>query len=289
MRHRSTKIRVFILIGVFLGVSSVYAEIIVLKSGQSIEGKIIEKADKYITIDSHGVPLQYFFDEIESIDGVKEISPSTEYSEKEKRDISDHIKIGVTGPKENVAYAILLNRGVDYLGKGDYDQAISEFTKAIEIDPSLPDAYSNRGDAYLHKANYDQAISDCTKAIAINPNFETAYLNRGVAYFYQRNYDQAISDLSKAIEINPNYDLAYSSRGGVYCEKANYDQAISDCTKAIAINPNNSQAYNNRGLTYYYKGEYHRAEEDVHKAELLGYKVNSNLIDNLKKAYRREN
>jgi hypothetical protein len=47
-----------------------YAETIILKSGKTIEGKLIEKTDKYIKIDFYGVPLTYYIDEIKSIDGV---------------------------------------------------------------------------------------------------------------------------------------------------------------------------------------------------------------------------
>ena len=48
-----------------------FAETIGLKSGKTVEGKLIEKTDKYIKIDFQGVPLTYFFDEIESIDAKK--------------------------------------------------------------------------------------------------------------------------------------------------------------------------------------------------------------------------
>ncbi|MDO8489205.1 MAG: hypothetical protein Q7S42_03735 [Candidatus Omnitrophota bacterium] len=50
---------------------SIFAETIILKSGKTVEGKIIEKTDKYIKIDFQSVPLTYFTDEIESIDGKK--------------------------------------------------------------------------------------------------------------------------------------------------------------------------------------------------------------------------
>jgi tetratricopeptide (TPR) repeat protein len=62
----------------------VLAETIVLKSGKSVEGKLIEKTDKYIKIDFMGVPLTYFFDEIESIDGKQVMNAKEEpYSRKE--------------------------------------------------------------------------------------------------------------------------------------------------------------------------------------------------------------
>lgn len=61
-------------IGLFLislsFLSFVFAETIVLKSGKKVEGKKIEQTDDYIRIDFYGVPLTYYFDEIESIDGV---------------------------------------------------------------------------------------------------------------------------------------------------------------------------------------------------------------------------
>ncbi|MDD5356047.1 MAG: hypothetical protein PHY56_05895, partial [Candidatus Omnitrophica bacterium] len=65
------KIAIFIFSIFFLAQTISYAETIVLKSGRTVEGNLIEKTDKYIKIDFQGVPLTYFFDEIESIDGEK--------------------------------------------------------------------------------------------------------------------------------------------------------------------------------------------------------------------------
>ena len=49
--------------------SFVFAETLVLKSGQRLEGKIIEKTDKYIKINFEGVTVNYDVDEIASIEG----------------------------------------------------------------------------------------------------------------------------------------------------------------------------------------------------------------------------
>ena len=68
------------IIGLFLVslsfLSLVFAETIVLKSGETVEGKKIEQTDNYIKIDFYGVPLTYFLDDIESIDGKKVMPPS---------------------------------------------------------------------------------------------------------------------------------------------------------------------------------------------------------------------
>ena len=80
------------------------------------------------------------------------------------------------------------NRGIAYVKKGQYDRAISDLNKAIEINPNLVEAYFLRGLAYRHRGQYDRAISDFTKAIEINPKFANAYYHRGVAHFWKIEY-----------------------------------------------------------------------------------------------------
>ncbi len=73
-----------------------FAETIILKSGQQIEGKILEKTDKYIKIDFQGVPITYYLDEITSIDEQIPKSPlKTEKGTKENSasESFDKIKI----------------------------------------------------------------------------------------------------------------------------------------------------------------------------------------------------
>ena len=102
-------------------------------------------------------------------------------------------------------------RGLQYLEKGQYDQAITEFTKAIKLEPKLAEVYYNRGVAYDEKGQDNQAISEYTKAIELNPKFAWAYYNRGNAYEEKGHYDQAIADYTKAIELNPRDAYAYNN------------------------------------------------------------------------------
>jgi tetratricopeptide (TPR) repeat protein len=100
-----------------------------------------------------------------------------------------------TGSMDAEAYN---NRGIAYGKKGQFDQAISDLTKALKINPRYARAYYNRGIAYGKKDQYDQAISDYTKALEINPRFAGAYYNRGIAYYYKREYDKSLEDVKKA-------------------------------------------------------------------------------------------
>jgi tetratricopeptide (TPR) repeat protein len=154
------------------------------------------------------------------------------------------------------------NRGLAYYSKGEYDRAISDYTRAIELFPQDFDAYFNRGLAHYGKGEYDRAISDYTQVIAINPADTQAYNNRGFLYYYKGEYDIAISDYTKAVDIDPGYTDAYYNRGLALYEKGDYDRASSDYSKVIELNPMDTDAYNNRGLIYYNRGQYDSALYD---------------------------
>ena len=55
-------------------------------------------------------------------------------------------------------------------------------------------AYNNRGSAFHYKGQYDRAISDYNKAIEIDPEYALAFFNRGVAYFKKGDCDKARED-----------------------------------------------------------------------------------------------
>lgn len=145
-----------------------------------------------------------------------------------------------------------------------------------------------KGVVYARKSQWDQAISDFNKALEINPGFAEAYISRGFAYRGKGQYDQAISDYNKALEINPRHAWVYYNRGLAYAYKGQDDQAISDYNKALEISPRLAVAYNNRAVAYYYKREYDRAWDDVYKAQALGFQVPPAFLDALRKASGRK-
>ena len=71
------------------------------------------------------------------------------------------------------------NSGIKRLEQGDYQGAIDDFTKAIEINPTLVAAYYNRAIARHQLQNYQRAIANFTKVIQFNPNDAKAYKERG--------------------------------------------------------------------------------------------------------------
>ena len=93
--------------------------------------------------------------------------------------------------------AIHLFKGLACALKGQWDEAIGEYDKAIEINPYVK-AYTGRGAVYAKKGQYDRAISDHTQAIEMNARYAKAYYNRAIACYYKGEYDKAWDDVYKA-------------------------------------------------------------------------------------------
>ncbi|MBI5294893.1 MAG: tetratricopeptide repeat protein [Chloroflexi bacterium] len=153
-------------------------------------------------------------------------------------------------------------RGNAHLGLNQFDLALADLSRAIQLDPQFSSAYTNRGLAHSFLLHYDLALDDYSKAIQLDPQNASAYNNRGSAYNSLEKYGLAIADLTKSIQIEPQDALHYNNRGGTYINMRQYDQAIADFTRAIQLDPKFALAYNNRGLGYSDTGQLELALAD---------------------------
>jgi tetratricopeptide (TPR) repeat protein len=141
----------------------------------------------------------------------------------------------------NKASAAADERAHSYYYKGDYDQAIVEFTEAIRIEPKNSDYYSNRGIAYYHKGSYDRAIADFTESLRLKTEYPSVdYYSRATAYYAKGNYDQAIADFTEAIRLWSEDSSYYYGRGAAYYRKGNYERAIADFDTKLRLDPSDA-------------------------------------------------
>jgi tetratricopeptide (TPR) repeat protein len=148
----------------------------------------------------------------------------------------------------------------------DFDGAIAEYTKAIEIKPDYAFAYNDRGVAKDGKGDVDGALADYSKAIDLKPDYELAYRNRALKKRQKRDLDGALADFNKAIELKPDYAVAYAGRGDVKGRKGDFDGAIADFDKAIELAKDDSDAYAGRGDAKRVKGDLEGALADFNQA-----------------------
>ena len=173
------------------------------------------------------------------------------------------------------------DRGYEKSKNGDYYGAISDFSKAIEINPYDDYAFYNRGWNKAKLKDYYGAISDYTKAIEIDPH-ESFYYNRGISKSKVEDYYGAISDYKKSIELNPQKLDAYNNIAYIKRNKEINDNygAIFYATKAIEIDPNYSIAFLNRGVAKENLGDMKGACDDWRKASSLGNEYPAEWVRN---------
>lgn len=158
----------------------------------------------------------------------------------------------------------------------DFDDAIQNFSKAIQIKPKYSDAYWGRGMARKMKFNYKEASEDLEKAIQLDPNNDEAYISLAQVKYHLTDYIKADFYYSLYLKKYPEDYDTYSDRAFVRMERLYLKEAIEDYTKAIELNPSKQyQDYLERGKAKYLIQDYYGSNIDFDKA----IEINPNSID----------
>ncbi len=154
------------------------------------------------------------------------------------------------------------NLGKKNIQRKEWDEAIINFGKALQINPNDAFAYENRGDCYFAKQEMKNAINDFSQLIKINPTNSTAYYNRGTVLRAQRAYEKAIVDYNESLRLNPKNALAYESLASIYSLLGNYDKSIRNWNEGLRLNPTNSTALAFRGWDYFMTSQFDLSVND---------------------------
>ena len=129
----------------------------------------------------------------------------------------------------------LYKRGVARSQLGDYQNAIIDYTKALEINPEWAEVLYHRGFASYKLQDYRSADLDYTKALLLDPYLVEVYYYRGLCRMKLRYIQAGMEDYTKALEIKPNFAHVYYQRGLVYIELKEQCLAILDFRKAAQL------------------------------------------------------
>jgi protein O-mannosyl-transferase len=182
--------------------------------------------------------------------------------------INDFNKSIELDPADAHAYNL---RGMVFMNNNRNEDAVNDFNKAIQLDPGNADTYVNRGWVFMNEGRNNEAIEDYNKAIKLDPDYEVAYNNRGIYFINENRNNEAIKDFDKAIELNPSYAEAYYDRANVSMLVKRYEEAAGFYTKAITFREHYAEAYYYRGFAEFYSGKKDAACKDLKQAASLGY------------------
>jgi RNA polymerase sigma factor (sigma-70 family) len=179
-----------------------------------------------------------------------------------------------------------LKRSYEHGAKHEFEAELDDLNHAIELDPTLAQAYRERAGLYSRlpedRGGEKQAIADYSYFLKLKPNDVGSLLMRADSYEKSREYDKSIADYTAVIEsINQNtadfsnvymgnntdksywIASAYTMRAQIYkVDKHDYSNAIADYTATIQLNPISPNSYRSRGECYEAIGETAKAQQD---------------------------
>jgi tetratricopeptide (TPR) repeat protein len=133
--------------------------------------------------------------------------------------------------------AVLFFKGIECGHQWQFSEEIDRINRAIEKDMNYAPFYFYRGNAFSTVGMLDSAISDFTKAAELNPACAEAFNCRGVAYYNKGYFEEAISDFNRVIELNPDYFIAHFNKAHCYEKSGQIQEAISAFKMVIESTP----------------------------------------------------
>jgi tetratricopeptide (TPR) repeat protein len=201
--------------------------------------------------------------------------------------------------------------GVDvYLRAGQefkdqkYEQAVSDYSLVILLNPTFTDPYLQRALSYIQLKNNDSALvdlnhliklanvdaasksqaymaraeisrdandipsalADYSASIRLAPDGAQSYYERGQIYMAQQEFDKALKDMNQVASIAPKFATTYYYLGVLNSQAKQYADAIKNFDTYIKATPDNYQAYAGRADAYIQQEQYQQALPDLNQA-----------------------
>lgn len=152
------------------------------------------------------------------------------------------------------------NSGIDKTNKADFRGALEDFNKSIELNPDWALTYFSKAIVFHNLRRLEDAYENYTKAIELDNKMIDAYYNRAHVLLIEKEISEndikkALSDLEKSIELDNKFVDAIYYAAVVKMKLKDYKGAVEELDKVLKIEPEaiNSRALKKLILTKYLK------------------------------------
>ncbi|MGL5062809.1 MAG: tetratricopeptide repeat protein, partial [Microcoleus sp.] len=182
--------------------------------------------------------------------------------------------------------------------QGNLSQAKQWYTKALELQPNLPEVYTNLSVLYAQEKNWEMALlchqklsavppqnpvnhqnnnNNVQNVLALNPDDIEVYIQGAESFYAQRKYEQSAAACLRVIQVKPEARV-YKILGNARQAQGRMDEAKNCYGKAIELDPDYAEAYTNLGTLY--------AQEQQWQSAIAFYQKAIALQPNLASSYR---
>lgn len=156
----------------------------------------------------------------------------------------------VLEPDEHLLHrsVLLYNRAQVYATLGQHEQALTDYTAVIELDPYYSEYYFDRGNVYRKQGRNEEALADYEQAISYSPPYPEAYYNRAGVLSELGRAEEALADYSYVLELDPDHLDALLNRASFLYEQEEYTAARRDVEYGLRIDPGHAHLLCTLGL-----------------------------------------
>ena len=141
------------------------------------------------------------------------------------------------------------DEGIQHFYKGEYRDAIGQFSAAIDLNPHRYLYFTSLGWAYYNLGQSDAALENANHAVRMRPGDPWNHNLRARSFNGLRRYQDAIAAFTRAIQLEP-HQLHYKGRGIAHFRLAEYHRALKDLDRAVLIDSDLASAYDFRAATH---------------------------------------
>ena len=160
------------------------------------------------------------------------------------------------------------------MDRREYDLALSDFTRAVELQPENANFYLHRSMAYDRKGEVDRVIDDLNAGLRLDkatkdeyhPLFAQAHRNRANRLLKRERYSRAVREYGTALKYDPDYAAAYQDRGTAHQIRDKLGPTIADYTEVLRLKPEKASLLFRRGVAALFDGDNDGAIDDLSRA-----------------------
>jgi len=155
-------------------------------------------------------------------------------------------------------YEELIKTGESLVSQEKYYHALLYYKKAVELRNSA-EIHNKIGHSYYMLGKYEEALTWFDKALEIEPTFIKSLFNIGTTFLILVQHERALTWFYKALEIDPKSYFVLTNTASVLENLERYEEAIRMYDKALEINPSEIVTVRGKGVAYYHLNRYEDA------------------------------
>lgn len=161
-------------------------------------------------------------------------------------------------PRLAEAHAVLA--WIDFFYDWTWDDAETEFRRAMELNPNYATAHQWYGLSLVARGRFDEAACEFRAAVEIDPLSLIARTDIAVAQYYARRYSPALHEARAAVDLDPSFFWGHSVIGAIETEQDKFPEAITELSRAYQLGDNDPDCAMRLAVAYVRAGKRDRYE-----------------------------